>query len=343
MATKIRSSLAAKNQTSMKSNNTRKNELGKSEQVDKFDEAVQSYNSDQVDQLSNNGNSLIATLIICVAGIYSSFLIWSILQEKISTTTYKNSERFNSPLFVNTIQSFFACAVGSIYLSIKSKKFTTPLSIFVEDGSKKLDFQVLQKFLVIATAQSLSSPISYKSLKHLNYLVFLLSKSCKLIPVMMVQFLVFGKKFPPHKYMVVGIITTGILIFTLSSSSSSKKGKADSNGDGAHLMSGINFLTCILTASYTFLATDDLNYSMTFISENPAVLSNILLYGLCGAIGQIFIFITLEKFDSIVLVTVTVTRKMFSMILSVLLFGHAINFKQWFGISLVFSGIVFEE
>lgn len=39
------------------------------------------------------------------------------------------------------------------------------------------------------------------------------------------------------------------------------------------------------------------------------------------------------------LVTVTVTRKMFTMILSVAAFGHRLSRMQWLGVGLVFGGI----
>ena len=39
------------------------------------------------------------------------------------------------------------------------------------------------------------------------------------------------------------------------------------------------------------------------------------------------------------LVTVTVTRKMLTMILSVVWFGHKLGGKQWLGVGLVFGGI----
>jgi solute carrier family 35 (UDP-galactose transporter), member B1 len=38
-------------------------------------------------------------------------------------------------------------------------------------------------------------------------------------------------------------------------------------------------------------------------------------------------------------VTVTVTRKMLTMVLSVLYFGHKIQGMQWLGVGLVFGGI----
>lgn len=48
---------------------------------------------------------------------------------------------------------------------------------------------------------------------------------------------------------------------------------------------------------------------------------------------------TLSTFSSVLLVTVTVTRKMFTMILSVVAFGHRLTRMQWLGVGLVFGGI----
>lgn len=48
---------------------------------------------------------------------------------------------------------------------------------------------------------------------------------------------------------------------------------------------------------------------------------------------------TLAKFGSLVLVTVNVTRKMLSMVFSVVAFGHSLSMMQMLGVGLVFSGI----
>jgi UDP-galactose transporter B1 len=66
------------------------------------------------------------------------------------------------------------------------------------------------------------------------------------------------------------------------------------------------------------------------------------MYAACGAVGQIFIFITLAKFGSLILIMVTVTRKMMSMLISVFLFGHELTNGQWLALILVFGGIGFE-
>jgi UDP-galactose transporter B1 len=48
---------------------------------------------------------------------------------------------------------------------------------------------------------------------------------------------------------------------------------------------------------------------------------------------------TLSRFSSLMLVTVTVTRKMLTMIISVLWFGHKLSPMQWLGVGFVFGGV----
>ena len=47
----------------------------------------------------------------------------------------------------------------------------------------------------------------------------------------------------------------------------------------------------------------------------------------------------MSTFSSVLLVTVTVTRKMFTMIISVVAFGHRLSTMQSVGVGLVFGGI----
>ena len=51
---------------------------------------------------------------------------------------------------------------------------------------------------------------------------------------------------------------------------------------------------------------------------------------------------TLSTFSSVLLVTVTVTRKMVTMMLSVFAFGHRLSQMQYLGVGLVFGGISVE-
>ncbi|GMF01408.1 unnamed protein product [Ambrosiozyma monospora] len=199
---------------------------------------------------------------------------------------------------------------------------------------------------------------------------------------MLVHLIVYKSKFPGYKYLVAGIITLGVLIFTLGS----PKKKSESGNDlnegnvflglfyltvslfmdgltnstqdqlfknnakknitftGGHLMACLNLLNFTLTTIYALIFTNQFQYTWSFLQANGAqVIYDVLVFGLLGSLGQIFIFLTLERFNSVVLVTVTVTRKMISMCLSVFLFGHKLTGSQCSGLICVFFGIFLES
>jgi solute carrier family 35 (UDP-galactose transporter), member B1 len=122
---------------------------------------------------------------------------------------------------------------------------------------------------------------------------------------------------------------------------------------GPQMMVALNTVSTILTSTYllatpyiptsimsTFISNpNELSSAVAFLRAHPAVLNDVLAFAACGAIGQIFIFLTLSRFSSLLLVTVTVTRKMLSMLVSVLMFGHRLTGMQWLGVGLVFGGI----
>ncbi|KAH3684158.1 hypothetical protein WICPIJ_004888 [Wickerhamomyces pijperi] len=311
--------------------------------------------------------SQITSLLICVTGIYISFLTWGILQEQITKQTFADSQHFHYPLFMNLVQSLLCTIVGYIYLLITGSPTDESTSLF--------NWTLFKSLLIVAITQSLSSPLGLTSVEYVDYLLYTLAKSCKLIPVMMVSILWYGTKFPLYKYAVAGTVTLGVVAFTLCGK---KKQSMNSTGtswntligllllgsslfldgltnatqdqlfkkhkklSGVHLMIYLNFVSLGLTFVYSTIFTSQLTGSMAFIHSHPIILKEIILYGLCGAVGQLFIFYTLAKFGSIVLITVTVTRKMISMLLSVFLFGHNLTLGQWCGLGLVFGGIGFE-
>jgi UDP-galactose transporter B1 len=112
---------------------------------------------------------------------------------------------------------------------------------------------------------------------------------------------------------------------------------------GTSMMMYLNFLSSILMILFLIINPYSTELSTVFQAlHNPTLVFDILLFGICGALGQCFIFHTISRFGSLVLVTTTVTRKMFSVLLSVFVFGHAINNGQWGAVALVFGAIILE-
>jgi solute carrier family 35 (UDP-galactose transporter), member B1 len=175
-------------------------------------------------------------------------LTWAVLQERITTTTYGPAsapEKFRYPIFLNTVQSTFAAISGYAYLRISSRGSSTPPIFPTRD--------IIFPLTLIAVTQSLASPFGYASLKHIDYITFILAKSCKLLPVMFLHLTVFRKRYPLYKYAVVALVTIGVAVFTLHQPSTSKKAAKSVNISGNSawglLLLGINLLFDGLTNS----------------------------------------------------------------------------------------------
>ncbi|KAI6091095.1 UAA transporter [Hypoxylon rubiginosum] len=329
----------------------------------------------------------VAQLVIAVAGIYGSFLTWAYLQEKLTTTPHGGAlgtatEKFKYPVFLNTIQSLFAALTGALYLY-----FSTPKNQSIPPVIPSR--RILWPLLLVAVTSSLASPFGYASLAHIDYITFLLAKSCKLLPVMLLHVTVFRKRYPLYKYLVVAAVTAGVAVFTLHSGKARKSGSGGGNSvwgllllgvnllfdgltnstqdyifgafqpySGPQMMCANNLMSTAVTAAYLVLSpwlvhtgagewlgmdvagsAGELEAALGFMGRYPGVWADVLGFAACGAVGQVFIFYTLSTFSSVLLVTVTVTRKMFTMILSVVAFGHRLSRMQVLGVGLVFGGI----
>lgn len=245
----------------------------------------------------------------------------------------------------------------------------------------------LWNILQCALLHSLSSPFSFASLRHIDYPTMILGKSCKLVPVMIMNILLYRRRFAPHKYLVVALVSVGIAVFTLyQPQKASKSGSVKSNSafglglllvslaiDGAtnstqdeifarykisgpQMMFFMNAFATIITLLSLVVpipalpvfgihgnrAGEELSTAMAFIRSHPSVLTDIVGYSIAGALGQLFIFDTLEHFGSLTLVTITVTRKLFTMLLSVAVYKHKLAGMQWVGVATVFLAIGLE-
>jgi UDP-galactose transporter B1 len=301
---------------------------------------------------------------LCVIGIYTCFLTWGVVQERVSTTPYGDAEtpkKFKFFIVLNLIQSIIAAFIAFIYLKACGRSLNlkeTPKSLYL-------------KYAQVAIFNCIGSPFGYAALKHIDYPTMILGKSCKLVPVLIMNVIVYRRKFPLHKYLCVALVTAGVSMFMLYQPSTKKSSAATSSlwglfllctnlcidgltnatqdqifskfnhlVSGQHMMFFMNALGSILSASYLLLHpyNDELQQALTLFQDHPAVIRDVLLFGFCGAVGQCFIFYTLQHYGSLRLVTVTVTRKLFTMLLSVFWFNHTLNIGQWNGIALVFFG-----
>jgi len=192
-----------------------------------------------------------------------------------------------------------------------------------------------------------------------------LSKSCKIIPVMLVGILLNKKVYPKAEYFDALIITASVALFTLSE----KQGKAHM-GQSDDSLWGIVLLAVYLTCdSFTsqwqdrvYKAYDVNQYQMMlgvniwsmfftgcslirsgegvesfiFIMSDAKALVHMVILSITSATGQLFIYYTVKEFGPVTFTIIMTTRQIFSLFLSCLLFAHPMKAMGWIGAMVVF-------
>ncbi|KAF0698469.1 Aste57867_10892 [Aphanomyces stellatus] len=222
-------------------------------------------------------------------------------------------------------------------------------------------------FAFIAAATFGSYYFSFRALRHVSYLFKVLGKTCKPIPILLLG-LCFGKTYTTRKYSSVLLITSGAAVFFVyQSASSSSNQNIHSIQDqltGVFLL--LVSLLCdglagVLEDKYIAeykLGPFDLMFRISFVSTAfCAVLLGhdwttllfhlsgdawrlIGLIGLCGSLGQVFMFISITYFGSLSTSVVGTCRKMLTVLSSIYVFQHPLSRMQIVGLGLAFIGMM---
>ena len=296
-------------------------------------------------------------LVIGAGGIYAAFLYYGAMQEEVFSFKAEDGSMFKAVWFLQVLEAAANAVIGGLGLKLTGGATEgLPLKIFMMGGTS----QVCAK---ACTSLALASGLSFP--------VVTLAKSGKMIPVMIGSILLGGSKYTLREYLQVFSIIVGTMMVSLGN----KKGGGSSSAAGLAfigtslaldgLTGGLQnrlkaeskkrglkpkpydfmfwtnlFMT--VTALVISLANGEFFTGLDFMAKNPAITSSISKFALCSAIGQSFIFYTISNFDSLVCTTVTTTRKIFSVLLSIFLNGHAMSTQGWAGISVASLGILAE-
>lgn len=103
------------------------------------------------------------------------------------------------------------------------------------------------------------------------------------------------------------------------------------------------FILFYLTASALVIGpTAELPRAVTMLLTCPALQYDISLFCICACLGQVLIFSVMKEFGSLVWITISITRKLFTILLSIFAFNHKVKLVQWMGVGLVFVGLAVE-
>lgn len=206
---------------------------------------------------------------------------------------------------------------------------------------------------------------SNMALRWVAYPTQVIAKSAKPIPVMILGVLLGRKTYTLKKYLFVLLIVTGVALFMY------KEGKINTNTEnaglgelllflslsmdgltgaiqermraahapsGQYMMLSMNSWSTIMLTGALILSGEGKEF-LHFTARHPELWRDLAMLAICGALGQLFIFMMVSQFGPLACSVVTTTRKFFTVLFSVLFFGNSLAGRQWFGAVLVFTGL----
>lgn len=114
--------------------------------------------------------------------------------------------------------------------------------------------------------------------------------------------------------------------------------RAEHNSKSGHMMLNINGWSAVFSGS-VILASREIFDFIQFLHTYPSTIWHIVNFCIAGAFGQYFIFLTVAEFGPLPCSIITTTRKLFTVLGSILIFGNNLTSRQWLSTLLVFSGL----
>jgi UDP-galactose transporter B1 len=297
-----------------------------------------------------------------------------------------SSDKFRSALVINTCQSALSSLSALLYILFRRKSGdtlvqilglqTSPLTSSPSHGTigsngtanddnepprsqslLSLNRSLLLRYLQCSVFITAAAPFGFAALSYITYPAMVLGKSCKLVPVMIMNVLLYRRRFAPHKYLVVFFVTAGITMFMGFGNEHPTSGKATKGNEPGHRSAyadiiGITYLLINLALDGATNSTQDevftryrvtgqqmmfwinifcttlstllsilplpqipvihpsssgqteLGVALQFIRSHPSIVVPLAEFAFTGALGQLFIFETLQHFGSLTLVYV---------------------------------------
>lgn len=299
---------------------------------------------------SSAGGGQVLWLFICFFGIMGSFVAYGLLLEYATSGGRKLHEL--SFLFVTSLLYTCTAAAGR---HVRDEKPTTIPPA---------------RFAILGMTSMGSTFCSVRSLRYVIFPIQVLAKSCKPVPVMIMGAFM-GKKYPLKKYINVCLIVAGVGLFMGGGDSAGKK-----SGDGEELSSSSQIVGIILlfislcfdggTGAYEdklmavhSVGPFDLMYNIqlgkTIIAGVSLLVLNqvhvflqmceemgfvLVFLGLTGAMGQVFIFVTISKFGALTCSIIGLARKVTTLVASIYIYGHHLNAVQTSGLVIAVGAMV---
>lgn len=301
-------------------------------------------------------------LVFCAAGLQVSYLTWGVLQERVMTRAYgavpgaegdvngSAGERFKDSQFLVFMNRILALTVaGLCCVLVKQPRHGAPM----------------YKYSFASLSNILSSWCQYEALKYISFPTQVLAKASKVIPVMLMGKLVSHKTYEYWEYLTAALISVGVSMFLLSSSSSKHPSTVTTFSgvvilggyimfdsftsnwqdnlykykmSSVQMMFGVNLFSCLFTVG-SLLEQGALFDSLSFMLRHSEFALHAMLLSVCSACGQLFIFYTIGQFGAAVFTIIMTLRQAMAILLSCFLYGHAVSPVGALGVGVVFLAL----
>ncbi|KAJ0183661.1 hypothetical protein K1T71_000084 [Dendrolimus kikuchii] len=290
--------------------------------------------------------------IFYAGGIFMCYFVYGMLQEKVTRGKYGDNDKFTCTLSLVLVQ----CVVNYIFAQILMVSWKHE-----KDNTKKI------YYFSSALTYLLGMVSSNMALQWINYPTQVVGKAAKPIPVMILGVLLGRKVYALKKYLFVLLIVTGVVLFMYKDQKKvtidetqgfgigelllimsltmdgltgavQERIKSESSPTAYSMMVNTNgWSSIMLTIGVVF--SGEIFKFIAFVSQYPEVIIFIVGLSLMGALGQLFIFFMVSEFGPLPCSVVTTTRKFFTVLASVIIFGNVLLWRQWCGAVLVFTGL----
>ena len=205
----------------------------------------------------------------------------------------------------------------------------------------------------------------------------MLFKAFKIVPTMLMGKFLYGKSYEWYEYYVAAVIGFGIYLFIDASEKIDFSQNVFGNPDDVtgtwcgivllllflsfdsftgpwqtqmfNIHRGMSSLQMMLIMNafsslfsfVTLIHQNELFVSMQFLIDHPVMAAHVVLFFICGTVGQAFIYLTIQKFGAVVLSIIMSMRILISLILSCLVYGHPIHELAIVGIAVVFIAVAY--
>ncbi|VDK46773.1 unnamed protein product [Anisakis simplex] len=229
----------------------------------------------------------------------------------------------------------------------------------------------LYKHSFTSISNTLSSWCQYEALKYVSFPTQTVCKASKILPTMLLGFLVRGERYSKAACVSAVFISLGASLFFLSNQTHTSKHTEDggiSAVSGMCLMIGylmfdaftlnwqkrlfdtqprvskyqmmflVNTFSMVLCL-VSLIEQRTLFSSIHFAVSHKSFARDALMLSLSGACGQVVIYMTIERFGPIVFAVMMTVRQILSIALSAVAYSHPMSVSGVFGLFIVFAAI----